>query len=99
MRDVAVIGVGITKFGELWRTPLRDLFAAAIRCGMEANPHKRMDLSASDAAEYVGEEADALLAEREKAGLTDGLVRFSVGLEDAEDLIADLEEGIQRAEG
>ena len=47
---------------------LRDLFAAAIRCGMEANPHKRMDLSASDAAEYVGEEADALLAEREKAG-------------------------------
>jgi len=36
-------------------------------------------------------------AEREKAGLTDGLVRFSVGIEDAEDLIADLEEGIQRA--
>jgi cystathionine beta-lyase/cystathionine gamma-synthase len=35
-------------------------------------------------------------AERERAGLTDGLVRFSVGIEDAEDLIADLDEGIQR---
>ena len=29
MRDVAVIGVGMTKFGELWDTPLRDLFATA----------------------------------------------------------------------
>ncbi len=33
MRDVAVIGVGMTKFGELWSTPLRDLFAeAALNC-------------------------------------------------------------------
>jgi len=29
MRDVAVIGIGMTKFGELWDTPLRDLFATA----------------------------------------------------------------------
>jgi cystathionine gamma-lyase/cystathionine beta-lyase/cystathionine gamma-lyase/homocysteine desulfhydrase len=29
--------------------------------------------------------------EREKLGITDGLVRISVGIEDAEDLIADLE--------
>jgi len=35
-------------------------------------------------------------AEREKVGLTDGLVRFSVGIEDAEDLVADLDEGIER---
>jgi cystathionine beta-lyase/cystathionine gamma-synthase len=33
-------------------------------------------------------------AEREKVGLTDGLVRFSVGIEDAEDLIADLDAGL-----
>ncbi len=33
MREVAVIGVGMTKFGELWDTPLRDLFAiAAANC-------------------------------------------------------------------
>ncbi len=30
--------------------------------------------------------------EREKNGLSDGLIRFSVGIEDAEDLIADLDE-------
>ena len=30
MRDVAVIGVGITKFGELWSSPLRDLHAEAV---------------------------------------------------------------------
>ena len=30
MRDVAVIGVGITKYGELWSSPLRDLHAEAV---------------------------------------------------------------------
>ncbi len=29
MRDVAVIGFGMTKFGEIWPTPLRDLYAEA----------------------------------------------------------------------
>ena len=32
--------------------------------------------------------------EREAAGLTDGLVRISVGIEDADDLIADLKQGL-----
>ncbi|MFH1843734.1 MAG: thiolase domain-containing protein [bacterium] len=30
MRDVAVVGVGLTKFGELWEAPLRDLYAEAV---------------------------------------------------------------------
>jgi cystathionine beta-lyase/cystathionine gamma-synthase len=34
-------------------------------------------------------------AEREKFGLTDGLVRFSVGIEDIEDLIADVENALK----
>lgn len=34
--------------------------------------------------------------ERLKVGITDGLVRISVGLEDAEDLIADLEQALDR---
>lgn len=34
--------------------------------------------------------------ERLAAGITDGLVRLSVGLEDAEDIIADLEQAIQK---
>ena len=29
MRDVAVVGVGITKFGEIWEKSLRDLFVEA----------------------------------------------------------------------
>jgi cystathionine beta-lyase/cystathionine gamma-synthase len=33
-------------------------------------------------------------AEREAVGITDGLVRLSVGLEDVEDLIADLREAL-----
>lgn len=33
-------------------------------------------------------------AEREKAGITDGLVRLSVGVEDADDLIADLDQAL-----
>ncbi len=35
-------------------------------------------------------------AERIATGITDGLVRLSVGLEDAEDLVADLEQALQR---
>lgn len=34
-------------------------------------------------------------AERDKMGLTDSLVRFSVGIEDAEDLIADIERALK----
>jgi len=33
---------------------------------------------------------------REAHGLTDGLIRFSAGIEDAEDLIADIEDGLLR---
>ncbi len=38
--------------------------------------------------------ADVDEAERTRVGITDGLVRLSVGLEAAEDLIADLEQGL-----
>jgi cystathionine beta-lyase/cystathionine gamma-synthase len=34
--------------------------------------------------------------ERDKMGLTDSLVRFSVGIEDAEDLIADIEKALEK---
>ena len=33
-------------------------------------------------------------AEREKTGVTDGLIRLSVGIEDSEDLIADLNQAL-----
>ena len=38
--------------------------------------------------------ADVEPAERKRVGITDGLVRLSVGLEDAEDLIADLSQAL-----
>ncbi|MBI5414224.1 PLP-dependent transferase [Candidatus Peregrinibacteria bacterium] len=34
--------------------------------------------------------------EREKIGLSDGLVRFSIGIEDAHDLVEDIEKGLDR---
>ena len=34
--------------------------------------------------------------EREEAGISDGLVRISVGLEDAQDIIADLKQGLDQ---
>lgn len=33
---------------------------------------------------------------RQQVGITDGLVRLSVGIEDVEDLVADLEQGLQK---
>ena len=40
--------------------------------------------------------ADVEEAERKRVGITDGLVRLSVGLEDVEDLIADLETSLAK---
>ena len=40
--------------------------------------------------------ADVDEAERKRVGITDGLVRLSVGLEAAEDLIEDLEQGLAK---
>ncbi len=40
--------------------------------------------------------ADVDEAERQRVGITDGLVRLSVGLEDADDLIEDLRQGLER---
>ena len=35
MRDVAVVGIGMTSFGELWRTPLRSLWAEAALAALD----------------------------------------------------------------
>ena len=35
--------------------------------------------------------------EREKQGIKDGLIRFSVGIEESKDLIADIEQAIKKA--
>ena len=35
---------------------------------------------------------------REKVGITDGLIRLSVGIEDIEDLLADLDQAIAESE-
>jgi len=40
--------------------------------------------------------ADVDVAERQRVGIIDGLIRLSVGLEDAEDLVAALEEALER---
>jgi cystathionine beta-lyase/cystathionine gamma-synthase len=41
--------------------------------------------------------ADVPRDDREARGLTDGLVRVSVGIEDVEDIIADLEQALANA--
>ena len=40
--------------------------------------------------------ADMDPADRQRVGITDGLVRLSVGLEDPDDLIADLSQALDR---
>jgi acetyl-CoA C-acetyltransferase len=50
MREVAIIGVGSTRYGELWETPLRDLFAeAAVACLQDAGIDRKEIQSA-----YIG---------------------------------------------
>ncbi len=61
MRDVAVVGVGMTKFGELWETPLRDLFAeAALAClkdaGVERGEVQSAYIGCMSGGLFVGQE-------------------------------------------
>jgi len=47
MRDVAIIGAGSTKYGELWTSPLRDLFAEATAdCLVDAGVDRKQIQSA-----------------------------------------------------
>ncbi len=41
--------------------------------------------------------ADVPVEERHARGLTDGMVRISVGIEDPEDIVADLEQALAKA--
>ena len=43
MRDVAIIGVGMTKFGELWEQSLRDMFAEAALKAMDNAGVSKLD--------------------------------------------------------
>jgi acetyl-CoA C-acetyltransferase len=43
MRDVAIIGVGMTKFGELWEQGIRDMFAEAAIKAMDDAGVKKID--------------------------------------------------------
>ncbi|MGH9389130.1 MAG: PLP-dependent transferase, partial [Vicinamibacteria bacterium] len=40
--------------------------------------------------------SDVEEAERKRVGITDGLVRLSVGLEDGDDLIEDLKQALEK---
>ena len=55
MRDVAIIGIGVTKFGELWNRSFRDL-------GIEAG------LKAIEDAKLSGSEIDGLFIGNMSAG-------------------------------
>jgi len=59
MRDVYVIGAGITPFGELWQRSLRDLFVSAARQAMVDAGVDRLD------GMYVGSMSPGLLVEQE----------------------------------
>lgn len=59
MREVAIIGVGLTKFGELWDQNIRDLFAEAALKAMEDAKVDKID------SLYVGSMSSGLYAHQE----------------------------------
>ncbi|MGB9667321.1 MAG: thiolase domain-containing protein [Thermosulfidibacteraceae bacterium] len=62
MREVAVIGVGMTKFGELWNTNLRSLFVEAALKALKDAGVDRLD------SMYVGCMTSGLFAHQEHLG-------------------------------
>lgn len=62
MREVAIIGVGLTKFGELWNQNIRDMFAEAALKAMEDAKVEKID------SLYVGSMSSGLYAHQEHLG-------------------------------
>ena len=60
-------------------------------------PHLYLTTCISLVCRSVMTHASIPREEREKTGITDNLVRLSVGLETSEDLIADLEQALKAA--
>ncbi|MEM2388280.1 MAG: thiolase domain-containing protein, partial [Candidatus Thermoplasmatota archaeon] len=75
MREVAVIGVGMTEFGELWEKSFRELVGeAGIRAiedaGIEGEKIDALYLGGMSAGRFIGQEHIASIA-IEVAGLQD----------------------------
>ena len=62
MRDVAIIGVGMNKWGELWEQPLRDLFVEAALKAMDDAGVDKLD------AMYVGSMTPGVFVGQEHVG-------------------------------
>ncbi len=62
MREVAVIGVGMNKWGELWKAPLRDIFVEAALKAMDDAGVDKLD------AMYIGSMAPGLFVGQEHIG-------------------------------
>jgi acetyl-CoA C-acetyltransferase len=59
MRDVAIVGVGMTRFGELWETSLRDLFVQAASDALRSAGADHLDavfVGNMAAGQFVGQE-------------------------------------------
>ena len=87
VRDVPALEVPALEVFVMRRTP-RAVFGP----GATVFPGGAVDASDAQAlAHVVGADDAAASAE---LGLTDGMVRLSVGIEDVEDLLADLEQAL-----
>ncbi len=76
MRDVAVIGVGMTQFGELWERSFRDI---GLEAGMSAMVDAGIGSDDIDAL-YVGNMSAGMFIEQEHVG---ALIADYVGLSDS----------------
>jgi acetyl-CoA C-acetyltransferase len=62
MREVAIVGAGMTSFGELWQSSLRDLFAEAALAALDDAGAERVD------SIYVGNMSAGLFVNQEHIG-------------------------------
>ncbi len=63
MKDIAIIGVGMTKFGELWEKPLRDIFVEAALAAIADSGVDHID------SMYVGAMSPGLFVGQEHIGV------------------------------
>ena len=79
MRDVAVIGIGMTSFGELWETPLRSLWAEAALASLTEDQQQAVVLRIEMGLSFqqVAEATESPSADAARMLVTRALARLS----------------------
>ena len=100
MREVAIVAAGMTRFGELWKSSLRDLFVEAATQCLDNGGVKEVDsifIGNMSAGQFVGQEhlVERLQAASVVVSVAGNRVRVSPAIYNTDDDVGRLVDALE----